>query len=159
MEKLMSRSIDLLNISRVPNRFYEVKKPLPDIRESEFHKIFKKELERGHKMTSNATIDVIYKVPLEGNETDFLERMDEEADYNCAKDRDYDGEYFTFTVNTRVYVSYTYDPGVRTYANGDPGYPPSIDIDDIEEAEDCFLPYDHEFNEDTLVIEGVGELW
>lgn len=25
-----------------------------------------------------------------------------------------------------------HDPGVRTYSNGDPGYPPSTDVSDIE---------------------------
>ena len=32
-----------------------------------------------------------------------------------------------FTVETTIYGSFDYDPGVHTYSNGDPGYPPSMD--------------------------------
>ena len=33
--------------------------------------------------------------------------------------------------NFEITYSYDYDPGIRTYSNGDPGYPPVIDLDII----------------------------
>lgn len=33
--------------------------------------------------------------------------------------------------NYEIVYSYIYDPGIRTYPNGDPGYPPVIDLDII----------------------------
>ena len=40
----------VLNISKVPNQFYQTTKPTPDIRKSEFLKIFEAELEKGATM-------------------------------------------------------------------------------------------------------------
>ena len=34
-----------------------------------------------------------------------------------------------YGVEFEVVYNYFYDPGVRTYSNGDPGYPPSEELD------------------------------
>lgn len=64
---------------------------------------------------------------------------------------------FTATVHcpncggeTVTKVSYSHDPGVRTFSNGDPGYPPSTEVILGNVDQKCSL-CGHEFNDDEMV--------